>query len=80
MVRYFGGILLGARRLRDSYSSAAILALEQCKKASLRLLTQLIVSCSYAQFSEVQKVSDKLLLNPASVTNKRDWLYILKEM
>ncbi|MDP2189494.1 MAG: YigZ family protein [Sphingobacteriaceae bacterium] len=64
VVRYFGGTLLGVRGLIDAYGGAAQQALALCETAPLPLVRQLRISCSYEQFSEVQKIINELLLKP----------------
>ena len=55
VVRYFGGILLGAGGLVRAYSAAAKLALEQAQTVQMQPFTEARLLCSYSDYQRVQR-------------------------
>lgn len=58
VVRYFGGILLGAGGLVRAYSKSASLAVEKAKICTMTPCTVFSIKCNYSMLSSVQYILD----------------------
>ena len=56
VVRYFGGVKLGAGGLVRAYTAAASGALQSAELVSMRLVVDCKVRVSYAQFEQAQRI------------------------
>ena len=59
VVRYFGGILLGAQNLYRAYASTALGAIENCEIQILRKYITFRISSNYSDFNHIMAIVGK---------------------
>lgn len=67
VVRYFGGVLLGAQNLYRAYAGTALGAIENCEIKELKKYLAYKLKCSYSNFNHINSLASKhdlKVLNP----------------
>lgn len=69
IVRYFGGILLGAGPLSRTYLNTARIALDLCDKKEIYNYIDYNINITYSKYTQIKPIIDKYIANESIILN-----------